>query len=215
MGNPLDTIPGYREAIVAERDRRDSAFLDLPQFICGVEVLPFTLDRLLFLKAAGDPFVTGAVPSPIDACLFLWSVSREYRAALRGRGLLETINHSLGRWWFNRCRKRFVRSVSKLGVSDAIHGIRNYLDDVFLDSPGGSRGDSFSPSYYSGVATVVYRMANEFHWRETDLMNMPLARMYQYLRMLNHKSDPKAILFNPSDKVRGRWMEQLNNERRN
>ena len=83
-------IPGYREALFAEQQARDLAFLlDVPRTLCGVPVRQITLRDLLLLAQADCRFITGGSTDAEDVRLFLWILNpgfvpgdRDLRASL-------------------------------------------------------------------------------------------------------------------------------------
>src|SRR4051812_34619727 len=85
--------PGYREAIAAEREARDYAFLELPRQIAGIDVAPFTLHHLVTRLAIDCPFLSERSvlkrPDPAgEIASFIWHVSEARRRTL-GRPLAE------------------------------------------------------------------------------------------------------------------------------
>ena len=49
-------IPGYREAVKKEQRIRDTAFLDGRELVCGIEVFPLSLRRMVWLEQAHNGF---------------------------------------------------------------------------------------------------------------------------------------------------------------
>ena len=195
MNALFDQIPGYREAVNRESAVRDQSFLDLAEEICGLEVLPMTARHFLILDGIGSPFLLNAADpvtgvAPADVALFLWALSPDYSPSARWR-----------RW-------RFIRSCRKLPFVRACCQIRRYVEDTFQDAP--ASGDANGPSFYASVATLVDCFAREYGWAERDILTMPLKRAFQYLRCIVKHRDPKATLFNPSDRVRGDWLARVN-----
>ena len=193
MEDLRDIIPGLRDAVEREEFHRNTAFLGVTELICGVEVKPLTLAHLCRLQCVGSPFLCGGVPTLADVDAFLWAVSPEYNPKSR-----------VQRFFFE-CRLWMTYDA-------AIKGIQGYLDEAFLDGPsGGSAG--YSPSYWSGFASIVGALASEFHWSEQQIMDMPLKRVCQYLRIAQKRNNPKASFSNRiSFKVREEWMDKSNSK---
>ena len=204
----IDTIPGYREAVEREQSERDLAFVEaVPQFICGVEVEPLTVQRHILLESCRNPLVCGgkSIPHPLDVALFLWTVSPQYTAALRVRGFIEPFCRPLATWIFNRTRHRFARRVRKLDYWKAVQGCAAYLSAAWQDGDGRKErsGDYWHPSYYSNAAALVCDLSKAgLHFTEREFLNMPIKRLLQYRRRIMHLNNPNAIFFNPSDRVR-------------
>ncbi len=206
----FEDIPGYREAIREESERRDEAFAGLPDFICGIEVRPLSMRHLLYLRGIRSPFVSGGIPGPADVALFLWCVSPNHHAALRMRDALEPWIPRLARWLFNRVRRRFFVRCRKLHFAQTVEAIAQFVADARQDAPGEEKGRGFEPSYYSSIAVVIRRMAQNYSLTQAAVIDMPLRCLYQHLRVLLHEVDEKAIFFNPSDKVRSAHLKKLN-----
>jgi hypothetical protein len=48
---------------------------------------------------------------------------------------------------------------------------------------------------------MVEIMAHSYGWDDEATMQKPVARLFQYMRLIQRRNDPKAILFNRSDAV--------------
>lgn len=187
MINILQAIPGLREAIDRERFIREQAFLDLPELVCGIEVQPLTLRRMLLLSAVGSPFIAGGTVSAYDVGVFFLALTGQPRG--------------LKRW-------RLLRRVGLLNAEKTVAEIGAFFDESFQDSPAGGREDS--ANYYSFAAGMVDCFAGEYGWTEREILDVPVKRLFQCLKAMTKRNNPKAILFNPSDKVRGRWLLEQN-----
>lgn len=202
----LDQIPGYREAIENETRAREEAFIDSPEFICGIEVLPLTLQRYALLNGIGSPFLCAVrEPDATDMALFLWVLSPQYDRAMRLRGALEMLSARLGAlafWWV---RYRFIRRLRQLNAMKLRRAIQAYLDAAFLDAPGGG-GKQRAAGYWSVLAKLIADIASEFNWSEQEIGNVRLSRLWQYYRILQKRHNSDLILFNPSDRIRGAWL---------
>lgn len=169
---------------------RNEAFLDVPEPIAGVKVLPFTLRHWCMLKCIESPFIMDAFPMPDDVAIFFWSVSPGYHPKA----------------WIRKYF--FTRSLKKRNRDELIHAAYSYLKDVFIDCPtGGSSG--FSPPYWSAFANVISELASEYGWSEEHIMRMPLKRVWQYVRIVRQKQNPKETFSNTiSGGVRQRWLDE-------
>lgn len=173
-------IPGYAEAREAEQANRDLAFLNFPMPLCGVLVRQFSLKHLIILGNCGNPFVTGgAAPSPEQIAQFLWVVSDEYAPD-------------------QKKMKKFAAGLGSLKYMQAIKDITGYLEAAFQDAPSSGGGGKL---YTASCAALVETIAHEFGWDDEQIMNKPVARLFQYIRLIRKRHDPKALLFNRSDSV--------------
>jgi hypothetical protein len=82
----LSEVPGYDRCLQRgyrlEESFREFSYLDAPEFICGVEVRPLTLQMYLQLCDARSPFLVGGrAPFIQDVGVFLFRLSPAYDAA--------------------------------------------------------------------------------------------------------------------------------------
>jgi hypothetical protein len=83
-------IPGYRKALDRgyrlEESYRDYSYLDAPEFICGIELRPLSLQMFWQLSAARSPFLVGGRhPFFQDVGVFLFRLSPAYDAAFAAK----------------------------------------------------------------------------------------------------------------------------------
>lgn len=184
----LAEIPGYAEAQKQEREARDLAFCDWPVPLCGLSVRQFTLTHLLILGNCDNAFVSGGVPEAEDVAFFLWVVSPDY------------VPNDV------RTRNRFLKRVArKVKFFAAIAEINDYLKDAFQDSPQGTGVQS--KAYTSFAATYCDLFASEYGWDDSLTMRKPIARLFQLYRRIQKRTNPKAVLFNSSDAVIGKYLQ--------
>src|SRR3954469_16263181 len=106
----ITDIPGYREAVQAEADARDLAFLDLTESICGIDVRPLTSAHVLMLVGSGNPLVIGGrLPKFPDVALFLWAVSPSFKPC-------------------SKARHKFLKSIRHLDFDTTRDAIDKYID---------------------------------------------------------------------------------------
>lgn len=190
--NLYEIIPGYRDAVEREQSGRDSAFVVETETLCGVEVLPFTARHYLLLDGCDSAFITGGLPTHADVARALWVVSNGFRPG------------------DTRARDKFLRSIRKLSYGPAAVAIREYIDAALADSPAES-GEG-SPGYVSWVTHYVDLLACEYHWSEREILNLPLRRLFQYVRRIQKRHNPHAIFIDQSDNVRAEWLRKQNPE---
>lgn len=194
--NPLENqVPGLREALDREASTRDESFLDLPRLICGFEALPLTPRHLLLLNGVSSPFICGGVPLPEDVALYLWILSPQFLAGQSFRA----------RWR----RSRFLRRARSIEYIPAVEAIRDHLDDAFMDAPSGEGGTAQPVACLT--ASLVDLFASEYGWPQSETLSTPLARLWQYRRLITRRDNPKAVLVNRySARVTGDWLAELN-----
>lgn len=185
-----NSVPGYAEAVEAERTNRDLAFIGLPVPLCGVVVRQLTLRHLLLLEHCGNAFICGGIPEPSDVALFLWFLSPDY--------CLDP-----------KKRDEFVRGVARLKMVESVLAIRAFLDGAFMDAPQNLDGGK---AYFSTAAGLVSMLAREFGWDDEAILEKPVARLFQYQKAILHRYRPDLPLFNPSDALISRWLAKRNEE---
>ncbi len=190
----FDLIPGYREAVKREGGIRDEAFLGLTSDICGLPCVPMNARHFIALDLIGSPLLAAEpldVSTPADVAVFLWLLSPDYSPTARFR-----------RW-------RFVRRCRSLPFVQAVCEIQAFIRDTFQDAPPAGPSQDAGPAYYSHAVNFVHVFASAYGWSEEAILTMPLRRAFQYMRRLTKQRNPKATLFNPSDRVRGDWLATL------
>lgn len=188
MDDIRDIITGYREALEQEELLRNAAFLDVPELVGGVECQPFTLRHWCVLQCIGSPFVVGGVPSLEDVSKFLWSVNKRYNR-----------NSKIRRYFF-------IKSTRKLQYFGTVRAIQDYLEKSFCDFPGG-KTSGFTPAYWSCFANIISELAKEHGWDEQKIMDMPLKRIWQYIRVIRKRQNPNEVFSNTiSGAVRQQWL---------
>ena len=193
----FDEIAGYSEAVEREKATRDAAFVNLPREVCGKPVLPITLRRLLILDGVKSPFITNhTTPSGADVALFLWVCSPEFCAD-------------------KSKRDKFIAGCRKLKYAQAVSEIGEMILETFYDSPARGKEEGERASYWSFAASVIDTIATEYGWYEEQILDAPLARVLQYVKIISHRklaaSGNPPPLFNPSDKVKHDWLVAQNN----
>ena len=86
---------------------------------------------------------------------------------------------------------------------------RDFILDTFQDSPGGSGNALSVPSVHWAIYLIGV-LARSYGWSAVDTLAMPVSQALQFLRYIQVTNNPKAVLFNPSDRVRGEWLAKQN-----
>ena len=94
-----------------------------------------------------------------------------------------------------------------MNFGEACAKIESIIADSFADTLGGKPAGQNDASYYSWIAAIVDTLASEYGWSEEQILNIPLTRVWQYLRIIKLRTSVKnEPMFNRSDKVRGAWL---------
>jgi hypothetical protein len=187
MNQLTDQIPGLAAAIEQERHVRETAFLDLPEVLCGFDVPPLTLAHVIALSVVGNPFIVGGPVAPTDVAAVLISL-------VQPKGL--------ARWCM-------LRKLRRINYSESVKAVSEFIAEAFQDAPGGN-GVENQIIYYSNAAGIVDLFAREYGWNAHLTLRLPLKQLFQYFKAIQRHDNPKSILFNPSDRVRSEWLVQVN-----
>jgi hypothetical protein len=187
----LDSIPGYAKALALEEELRGFAFLDLPQAVCGVPLKAPTLRQAIALINIRSPFFVGGRKGGADVAAFLWFLSPGYNPADRP------------------ARAKFLHRIARKRLGTCIRQIDRFLDDVMLDAPPTQEGPRTTP-FVNFAARLVETFAVEYGWSESAVLDLPLPRLFQYLRLIELRRNPKTKFINRrSSKVRGNWFRKF------
>jgi hypothetical protein len=185
-------IPGLAEAVEKEASRRVAAFTPAPVEVAGVVLSPLTPAKLAVLESIASPVLAEEFPEPEHLAVFLWYCSEDFCVDLKARN-------------------RFLSRIADVDYYKALTEAQDWLASQFEDAPTTGSNDS-KPSYVSWIASIVDAVASEYGWPEAEIMQIPFQRLTQYLRCIRMRHDPKAVMFNPSDKVKSEFMRRLNSQ---
>jgi hypothetical protein len=186
----------YREAVEREGDIRDLAFLGQPEAISGLEVRPLTSRHVLWLQLARSPFLTNGqvefelVPATIEQFLRI-VITDSIHAPADDK----------------RIDKLLADKVRSNGLVELVMGIKEYLDEAFIDAPTGKPGRL----YYSRVAPIASFLCETTGQNIEQALSTPLKVAFQLMKVHRQKNIPKCILFNPSDNITSRWLASETN----
>ena len=191
MSEEIDYGQRILDAVAREKSLRDAAWLDLPARICGMEFRQMTVRHYLVLDGVDSPFVRGGIPTPEQLAQFLWIVSPSFTPD-EGEAL------------------RFTKEIGKLPFTQAVQESLAYVEQTFLDAPQGAKRDDGSPDYFSWLSSIVDALGSEYGWKPFEIMEMPLRQVFQLLRVIRRRHDPKAVLFNNlSDRAKLDWVQSM------
>jgi hypothetical protein len=186
----LSQIPGYSRA--AQRgDRlddywRDFAFLGLNEELRipggrTIEVRQLTLRMFVQLCAVRSPFLVGGGVGPQHVAQILWRLSPKYD--LRAND--------------PEARKKFVASIADLPFRATTRAIARYLDRMLIDKPPQPARSNDSKSDTSFAASMIHHFAKEYGWNDEEILDLPMPRLFQYLRKIQRSHDPELSFWNP------------------
>jgi hypothetical protein len=198
----LTDYPGYERGLARMRRVEDVlrtfALTRLPEKINGIEVRQLTprmLDLLvltnsIFLVPRETRHAVGVAALPEEVAQFLWIVSLQN--PLNGRNPPKGFFASL-RPDEHDYFQRFYRTIDR------------YMDRALLDRPAAAVGGRIVSTAFS--VAIVHRIAAGYGWpaevadakgrpvQFAGILDMPIARLYQYTRWLHVDADPSAPIF--------------------
>jgi hypothetical protein len=173
MASPFDD-PKVRAAIAEETEIRDAAYLNVPALIEGISVKPLTLRQYMALCLAESAFFCGREPTDADAALYLWLVSGCHTD-----------------------QTAFAEQIAHLDFDRICDGIYRQISEALFDAPPSSAADTTARSYYSIASTFIDLFGREYGWGANETLDVPLAVLFQQLKAISRRNDPKAVLYNP------------------
>lgn len=193
-------IPGLREALKREARVRDTAFLDGLELVCGVEVYPLSLRRLIWLEQAHNglivPWQFESETELLAHCLqIVYFCSPSYAPPTRPKyRFWPAVREGIRQQAF------FRRVLKGRNADELIKEIQEWHGESFMDAPAGGGGNEIqSPSYASYPAYIVDKFAEAgLPFTYDQILDMPLRRLWQFWRVVTSRlNDIK--LTNPSD----------------
>jgi hypothetical protein len=189
----LSQVPGYNR-ICARADRledawRDRAFIDANDKICGVEVRLITLRMFIELNISRNPFLVGGTVGREHVAAFFWRLSPQY---LRPSEYPDTAAGE------PTPRERFVEMlIATVPFRRSVRAINRFLNRMLIDKPPSSGSATDAKADTSFAASAVHQLAAAYGWDEDKILDMPMPRMFQYLRKIHREKDPGLAYFNP------------------
>ncbi len=180
----IHDVPGLRDAMRAAWERQENVrletYLDFRRDVAGFPVVQFTLRHWIRLELMGNPFVAGGKKTTAAALSLLWQLSPKF---IKG-------NSPLARWRRFRHRLYYERLCLLLLRRKHLHLdlvalVDKWVDDQFLDAPGGPHRESPSPDKKqllrttSFVADLMDDIAGDYHWRMGEILDLPLPQLWQ------------------------------------
>jgi len=176
-------IPGYREALKREREARSAAWLGGTQELCGEQVLPLTMRRVVLLERAMNGFVVPcrffnsdeAAAHALQVIYYCKPGFREPKGTRRPFWATVAENIRIA-----RLTQRVMRRNSAVEV---ITEVREWMDDAFADAPGGG-GDGPDHPIASWPAYIMDCLAaGGYRFGADEALDMPLTRLWQLCRV--------------------------------
>jgi hypothetical protein len=190
--------------VAAETQRRTEAFIDLPRRVGPFWVRPPTALDLLVLEGIESPLLAEAVElvTSIDLELALWQLRPE-----------------AGGWWARRrhalrCTTRYLAPGGEKRLCADLFDLVSLMREATADAGGKRTGaPTRKPLGTAWLAPLVVNLAAETGWSEAEILRLPLARAWQYLRCLRARHAGKDYTdFSPSDRLKSEALAAFNRE---
>ncbi len=201
-------IPGLREAIKREARVRDTAYLDGHEIVCGVEVVPLCLRRLIWLEQAHNGFV---VPWKFEndgekfahAISFLYFLRPDFSPPISPR---ETFWQSFKSGLNEQV---FINRYRNVNRDEFLAELLEWISDYFMDAPNSGGSEIMPPSYASYPTHIIdlFAQAN-LPFLFSEIMDMPLKRLWQHYRIASRRVN-EIKLTNPSDEISVRHISNV------
>ena len=203
-------IPGFSESLRKERTLRDSSFANTGRKIGPFTVRLMTLRDLCWLDAERNGLI---VPCQFEkeheayahALALIWHLSPGVSMPENGHSmtLIDGLSMLL--------RKVYIFTVGAfLDEEKILRETVRYIDDRFYDSPKSGKSDNpaMDKAYASGTASVVDLFAaGGYCMTESQILDMPLDRLWQYGRLITQRLGGKIA--NPSDWLAANHLETI------
>lgn len=186
-------VPGLGEARERETRERLAAYLD-PLWLfdsCAVRVVQLT--PRIYLELAASPLTGAALggkPNFAGIAAMLWRLQKDFRAGDEEQ------------------RNAIFHAVAHAKIKALRADLKDYLTTTFADQPGDPDGaQAGNPPPWSWLASLVDLFAAEYGWPRATVLDSPFRCLYQELRCIIRRRNPKALFINRhSDEVVQRFI---------
>lgn len=206
-------LPEYSLALERERVGRVLAFHRIVEHISGFALPPLTLRQYSLLRLVDSPFIPPyETPTTQQLIQFIWILNPHFcagesaeKTAFFARARKLFIPPAPPRWQSGLFVKRwyYQRKACEIREAQAIEAARKFMADTLSDRPESTGG--YQPSYYSDECSIIGALSRENGWREEEIMELPLVRIFQHLKRIHETvllENGLPVLFsNPSDNI--------------
>ncbi|MEM7789799.1 MAG: hypothetical protein AAF546_00225 [Verrucomicrobiota bacterium] len=172
-------MPGYAEAMDRAFQRqqciRERAIFNLVEKVCGFRLKLITLRTHSALRYCQNGYVTAGRPIDFEAAAALiWMHSPRFRA-------------NSGRYhWF----RIFIRIRLRVLGKKALSGIDQWVDEQYQDATDSllPKKQKPRPPVTAESFSLIELIASNYPYSESEILDMPVARAWQYRRCLNMRT---------------------------
>lgn len=214
-------LPQARAAAEEEATRRAEHFVDAPRAIGPWLLRPLTLRDVLLCEGFENPLLAPAevaieITRPEQLWWFAWLLQpverhgdAEAREAFLAAATLRHFEHRPRRRLLRRAVLESTGQPSAAYFAD-LAAVVEYVSQHFADAGFSQTLDPKTgrprPARDTGthwIAGIVDTLAAEYAWREADVLDLHLGRVWQYLRRIEFRRDPQALIPSREKKLRG------------
>lgn len=203
------------EAQQAEATRRAEDFVDGPRPVGPWLLRPLTAYDLLVADGYECPLVAGEAAALQATPDQLWWFAWLLRA--------DTDTGPFARWRFiRRMRRRHLSGPPSSGSPSSaffadLAAMAEFVERHFADSAAPKKIDPKTgqplPQRESGtnwLAGLVMALACETGWTEEHILQLPLGRLWQYLRILDRKNGAATLAATAANRLRADCLAEVN-----
>lgn len=156
--------------MVTDYTRRQRAILFDTTEAAGITLRPLSLSSWLTLRETANPLLLG-VATPRDIVNYLW-IHWPHHCEL----LVPLYAGLLQRWMWRRVKKH--------GIEKTVAEIVSHIDASLSDRPvfGETKDAVHREPDTHEVSWIIMALANHTGWSEKAIKDLPLGRLWQYLR---------------------------------
>ena len=174
-----------------EKDRATVALSFLPLIVPlgRFEIVPLTIEKLLWLEQIESPFINGKPPRREDVLAFLWICSPQFRVG-------------------EKYGKRFCWKNCFINWERYAQLVAEYVQEV-CKSLGGKSDQGAMDSNW--LPSMVDAFASQYHWTAEQIMSMPVTRATMLVASINARvSEKPTPTFNAeADRVRHEMLRAM------
>lgn len=190
--NDYTELEGYREAAKEAFEKqqgiRERSLIGEMESVGGFNLRFISLRTYAALRWMQNSFVTsGVVPTLEDACFFVWIHCAEYKDA---GGFFRTLRN-----------RYYRRRIGKRMNALKMHEIEAWTYEQFQDFDKGESSGPSAPPSTAETAWIPEALAKEYGWDDQMILDMPIARITQYLRLRRLRNNSKYTPYQLTDEV--------------
>lgn len=170
----------FSDAVYKDSCIRESAILGIDLNICGVPVKQLTPYHYILLDFINSPFLQNGEVNISNIVDVLWIISTEFKANDK------------------EAKTKFIETKCvDIVFDDAINNILKYIANTFIDIPASVRSldqakiNKVNIPHVSWVVSYVDTLAKEYGWFYTDVIHMPFALIFQFLKTIEIRESIK------------------------